>query len=98
MTVEQQANSIFVVAILLWFTVPAWLVINKRFLSAGFIGVFAAIMPLLWQGWFTDSEAKGFHLLAILLLPGALLAVAIGVLVWLYRIGRYIWQCTRLCL
>jgi hypothetical protein len=51
-------------------------------LRAGVVTFGISLVPLLYQGWFTDSDAPGFGLLLMLMLPLPLLLIALGVVVF----------------
>ena len=54
-------------------------------IRAGLAMALVSFFPLLWQAWFTDSEAPGFAFLLMLMLPPALLVMVIGSLLWAWR-------------
>jgi hypothetical protein len=65
------------------------------FMRAGLAMALVSFVPLLWQVAFTDSDAKGFGFLLMLMLPPALLLVLVGCLIAAIRLGRRLWQSHR---
>jgi hypothetical protein len=74
----------------LYFSVPLWPLSKGWPIRAGLMGVAICLIPLTWQSIFTDSDAPGFGLLLLMMLPLPLMTIAAG-LVWaLVRTARRI--------
>jgi len=76
-----QSLAIMLITGALYFSVPLWLLYKGWPIRVGLAGVAISLLPLTWQVTFTDSEALGFGLLLIVMLPLPLLTIAVG-LVW----------------
>jgi hypothetical protein len=64
-------------------------------IRAGLAMMLVSLVPLLWQAIFTDSDAKGYGFLLMLMLPPALLLVLLGCLIAAIRLGLRLWQSHR---
>lgn len=79
---------IFWVAVILYFLGPAWVVSRDGgAIKAGLVMFAAAILPIMRQVWFTDSNAPGFIFPLMLMVPPAVI-VMLGGAAW--------WACNKL--
>lgn len=84
MTLGQQSNAVLLVAIAIYVIGGLLLLIRRKPVRAGLLMVLASLTPLTWQVAFTDSDAKGFGLLLLLMLPTALGVTLCGMIWWVY--------------
>lgn len=78
MTLEQQATAIFGVTILLYGAAIVGLSLRGWLFRAGLASLAISTFPLVWQAMFTDSDAAGFGVLLIFMIPAPLLLMALG--------------------
>src|SRR3954470_16887790 len=77
---------VVLVTALLYVAIPGYLLFFRAWpLRAGIAIFFIAQIPLLWQVYFTDSEASGFGILLAVMLPLPLLLIGIGTVAGLVR-------------
>ena len=88
MSLGAQSDLVMLISFVLYLTLPVALLIRGWLIRAGLAMVFAALLPVLWQGFFTDSDAPGFALLLILTAPLPIIIIAIGLIARLYRVGK----------
>lgn len=81
MTLGQQSSAVAVIAAAIYLIGGIWLLIKERPIRAGLVMMLASFIPLAWQLMFTETDAKGFALLLLLMLPPALGIILAG-LVW----------------
>lgn len=81
MTLGQQSSAVALTAAAIYLIGGIWLLAKGRPVRAGLVMTLASLIPLTWQLNFTDSDAKGFALLLLLMLPPALGVIVVG-LVW----------------
>jgi hypothetical protein len=86
------AVALMIVVILLYVVVGAWLGLTGRPVRAGLAMIAIALLPLVWQVTFTDSDAPGFGVLLLYMLPVPLVLIAVGIL---SRISRRIFNRAR---
>jgi hypothetical protein len=86
------AIVLLIVVILLYVVVGAWLGVTGRPVRAGLAMIAIALLPLVWQATFTDSDAPGFGILFLFMLPVPLVLIAAGIL---GRISRRIFNRIR---
>ncbi|MDQ3520085.1 MAG: hypothetical protein M3466_16995 [Gemmatimonadota bacterium] len=93
MTLGQQSSAVAVIAAAIYLIGGIWLLIKGRPIRAGLVMTLASLIPLAWQLNFTESDAKGFGLLLLLMLPPASGIILAG-LVWrTYRtLERWSWS------
>jgi hypothetical protein len=77
--------TVVVVTWLLYAVVPIYLIYRGWPLRAGLAMLLVALLPLTWQGVFTDSDAKGFGILLAVMLPFPLLIIAWGLIAAILR-------------
>ena len=86
MSLGTQSSLVMWTAVVLYFLAPAWVLWRGgSVLRAGLFMLAATFLPLLWQSWFTDSDAPGFGLLFMVMAPMPLLVIAIGLCIVLVR-------------
>lgn len=74
MTLHDQANAVLILTLGLYVGVGIWLLVLRWPIRAGLAMASIALLPLIWQALFTDSEAHGAGLVPVfLLLPAVLL-------------------------
>ena len=95
MSLGAQSSLVMIVSLALYVILPLVLLVRGWPMRAGLAMLFAAFLPLLWQGMFTDSNAPGFGVLLILTLPLPILLIAIGVILACYRGGAWAVQCIK---
>ena len=81
------ALALMIVTILAYVVVGAWLAVTGRPVRAGLAMIAIATFPLLWQVALSDTDAPGFGILLLIMLPVPLLLVAVGILGRLFRWG-----------
>jgi hypothetical protein len=81
MSIHAQGIAILFLAVGIYVLGLFWALWSRQLLRSSAIMALAAIIPLIWQVVFTDSEAKGEGLIAALLLPIPILIVS-GTLVF----------------
>lgn len=86
------AATLMIVWTLLYVVVGAWLGVTGRPVRAGLAMIAIALLPLVWQATFTDSDAPGFGILLLFMLPVPLVLIAAGIL---GRISRRIFNRIR---
>lgn len=85
MSLGAQSTLVMLITLMLYLAVPIFLLTKGWPFRAGLAMLFVTLLPLLWQAWFTDSDAPGFGVLLFVMLPIPLALTAIGVLAALYR-------------
>jgi len=85
MTLQQQATVVLVMTLVLYCVAAVWLLIRGWPIRAGLAMAVIAWLPLWWQVTFTDSEAKAFGLLLVVLLPLPLLLIGGGLVAIVVR-------------
>jgi len=88
MSLAAQAVTVMLASLVLYIVAPVLLLARRWFIRAGFAMLFAALLPLLWQGFFSDDDAPGFALLFLLAAPIPLLLIGVGVLRLVTRTAR----------
>lgn len=84
------ASVVVLVTFVLYVAVPGYLLFFRGWpLRAGLAMLLVVFLPLTWQVNFTDSEAMGFGLLLVIMLPIPLLLVGIGLVA---AIARFVGQ------
>lgn len=92
MSPGDQSTLVMIVSLALYIVAPLPFLAHGRFICAGLAMFSAALLPLIWQGIFTDSDAPGFGLLLLFTAPIPLFIVVVGLLVAAFRAGRSIWR------
>lgn len=86
MTLGEQSGLVVLVTWVLYIGVGILLLTRWRPFRAGLAMAATAMLPLLWQAFFTDSDAPGFVIFfAVMLVPAALVTL-LGVVAALYRL------------
>jgi hypothetical protein len=83
---EQQAALIMPVTLVLYLVAIGWLLSEQRPLLAGITSLLISFLPLWWQTTFTDSEANGFGILLVFMLPIPLLLILAGLVLGAIRL------------
>jgi len=86
-----QSFAILIGSLCIYFTALVIFLAKGCPVRAGLMMTLAALLPILWQIWFTDSDMPGFALLLALTLPPALIITVLGCLLCLVRLGRQLW-------
>ena len=89
MSLGAQSELVVLISIVLYLTLPVALLIRGWIIRGGLVMAFAALIPLLWQGFFTDSDAPGFGVLLILTAPLPIIIIAVGLIAGMYRVGKW---------
>jgi 4-hydroxybenzoate polyprenyltransferase len=74
------STAVMVVTLATYAALALWALGKRRPVWGGLLMMVVAVMPLVWQGLFTDSDAPGFAILTVLLLLAALGFVVTGVI------------------
>jgi hypothetical protein len=85
-SLEQQAALIMPVTLVLYLVAIGWLLSEQRPLLAGITSLLISFLPLWWQTTFTDSEANGFGILLVFMLPIPLLLILAGLVLGAIRL------------
>jgi hypothetical protein len=85
MCMELQSGLVPLVTLALYGFVGVYLMYRGKPLFAGFAMLVVSLLPLEWQVTFTDSDAKGFGILLIAMLPIPLLLLTWGILAPIVR-------------
>jgi len=81
------SSTVFAASMVLYLVVPWPLLIKGWPLRAGLGMLLAALLPLTWQGLFSDSDAPGFGIMLLLTAPIPLVLIAVGIAMGFYRYG-----------
>ena len=85
MSPSTQSTAVMIMTLVLYVLVPLFLLIKRWPLRAGLAMLVVTLLPVLWQAWFTDSDAPGFVFLLFMMIPIPLGIIAIGLLYAFYR-------------
>ncbi len=88
MSLGDQSALVFWASVLSYFVVAVWMTLRGWLIRAGLASAVVAYLPLAWQTAFTDSEAPGFGLLFIGLVPISLVLLVLGLASLCMRAAR----------
>lgn len=85
MTANVFFGSLLVVWIAFYIAAPIWLVLRGRWWSSGFVQLFGALLPGIWQGIFWHDKGGNFGLLMMLLVLMPICVLFTGLAINLYH-------------
>lgn len=75
--------------VLLYLAAPCWLMLRGWVVSAGSTQLIGALLPGIWHGVFWPEEAGNFGLLMMMLVPLPACIISVGLVILLFRVGRW---------
>ena len=88
MSLGAQSGLVLFLTFVLYCLMTAELLRKGWPFRAGATAALISLAPVMWQAWFTDSDAPGFMILLPLMLLPALLLMSVGIGLALWRTAR----------
>jgi len=91
-SLETQSSLILILSFALYLVAPVPLLLRRRLISGGVLMLTAAMLPLLWQAYFTSSDAPGPAILLALEAPVPVILILAGLVTLFSRTARWLWR------